>query len=142
MRWESSLVWLYIFPQTIFCKSSMNNIHWTFIYFVSCSFVQIAMEALDTLLVTCHAQSLNLFVESFLKMVQKLLECNEPDLQIMATTSVCLGLPFAFFNDLASLINFHSVIKWTIFDVCSCSLLTSFIWSYFVNIHNKNDVSF
>ena len=31
------------------------------------------MEALDILLVTCHAQALNLFVESYLKMVQKLL---------------------------------------------------------------------
>ncbi len=46
------------------------------------------MEALDTLLVTCHAQSLNLFVESFLKMVQKLLECNEPELQCLSTSSV------------------------------------------------------
>jgi protein EFR3 len=49
--------------------------------------VNIAMEALDTLLVTCHAQSLNLFVESFLKMVQKLLECSEVDLQCLATAS-------------------------------------------------------
>ncbi len=46
------------------------------------------MEALDTLLVTCHAHTLNLFVESFLKMVQKLLECNEPELQCLATSSV------------------------------------------------------
>ena len=46
------------------------------------------MEALDTLLVTCHAQSLNLFVESFLKMVQKLLESNDADLQCLATLSV------------------------------------------------------
>lgn len=46
------------------------------------------MEALDILLVTCHAQSLNLFVESFLKMVQKLLETCEPSLQILATASV------------------------------------------------------
>ncbi|KAK2183320.1 hypothetical protein NP493_315g01029 [Ridgeia piscesae] len=50
-------------------------------------FVMIAMEALDSLLVSCHAQSLNLFVESFLKMVQKLLECDEPDLQCLATNS-------------------------------------------------------
>jgi len=55
------------------------------------SSVNIAMEALDTLLVTCHAQSLNLFVESFLKMVQKLLECSEVDLQCLATASVCMA---------------------------------------------------
>lgn len=58
------------------------------------SSVNIAMEALDTLLVTCHAQSLNLFVESFLKMVQKLLECNDVDLQCLATASVCLMFIF------------------------------------------------
>ena len=55
---------------------------------VTSRFVFIAMEALDTLLVTCHAPSLNLFVESFLKMVQKLLECNEAQLQCLATSSV------------------------------------------------------
>ncbi|CAK9295344.1 unnamed protein product [Gordionus sp. m RMFG-2023] len=49
--------------------------------------VFISMEALDQLLVACHAQTLNLFVESFLKMVQKLLECEEPDLNILATNS-------------------------------------------------------
>ena len=48
------------------------------------------MEALDTLLVTCHAQCLNLFVESFLKMVQKLLEGKEIELQILATGSVSI----------------------------------------------------
>lgn len=46
------------------------------------------MDALDQLLVACHAHSLNLFVESFLKMVQKLLECEEAELQILATQSV------------------------------------------------------
>lgn len=46
------------------------------------------MEAMDQLLVACHAQTLNLFVESFLKMVQKLLESTEPQLQILATQSV------------------------------------------------------
>ncbi|ELT96778.1 hypothetical protein CAPTEDRAFT_225122 [Capitella teleta] len=50
-------------------------------------YVRIAMEAMDNLLVTCHAPTLNLFVESFLKMVQKLLECNEPQLQVLATSS-------------------------------------------------------
>lgn len=46
------------------------------------------MEAMDQLLLACHAQTLNLFVESFLKMVQKLLESPEPQLKILATQSV------------------------------------------------------
>ncbi|KAG8231136.1 hypothetical protein J437_LFUL009841 [Ladona fulva] len=50
-------------------------------------FVIIAMEAMDQLLVACHAQNLNLFVESFLRMVQKLLESTEPKLQVLATQS-------------------------------------------------------
>ncbi|GFR91220.1 protein EFR3, partial [Elysia marginata] len=45
------------------------------------------MDILDQLLVSCHAHSLNLFVESFLKMVQKLLESSEPQMQIKATES-------------------------------------------------------
>lgn len=45
------------------------------------------MEAMDSLLKACHAQNLNLFVESFLKMVQKLLEDTNLDLQVMATNS-------------------------------------------------------
>ncbi|KAL3869787.1 hypothetical protein ACJMK2_042424 [Sinanodonta woodiana] len=49
--------------------------------------VVIAMDALDQLLVSCHDYSLNLFVESFLKMVQKLLECDDVELQILATSS-------------------------------------------------------
>ncbi|XP_052226117.1 protein EFR3 homolog B-like isoform X2 [Dreissena polymorpha] len=49
--------------------------------------VKIAMDALDQLLVSCHDYSLNLFVESFLKMVQKLLECDELELQVLATAS-------------------------------------------------------
>ena len=56
--------------------------------FLTNRFVLIAMEALDTLLVTCHAHSLNLFVESYLKMVQKLLEQNDAELQCVATQSV------------------------------------------------------
>lgn len=47
------------------------------------------MEAMDILLQACHAQTtLNLFVESFLRMVQKLLEDSNPNLQILATNSV------------------------------------------------------
>jgi len=47
---------------------------------------------MDQLLVACHAQTLNLFVESFLKMVQKLLESTDPQLQILATQSVSNNL--------------------------------------------------
>ncbi|XP_060610696.2 protein EFR3 homolog B isoform X3 [Anolis sagrei] len=50
-------------------------------------YVCIAMEALDQLLMACHCQSINLFVESFLKMVAKLLESEKPDLQILGTNS-------------------------------------------------------
>ncbi|XP_053565490.1 protein EFR3 homolog B isoform X2 [Bombina bombina] len=49
--------------------------------------VCIAMEALDQLLMACHCQSINLFVESFLKMVAKLLESEKPNLQILGTNS-------------------------------------------------------
>ncbi|XP_066031080.1 protein EFR3 homolog B-like [Chamaea fasciata] len=51
------------------------------------SSVCIAMEALDQLLMACHCQSINLFVESFLKMVAKLLESDKPNLQILGTNS-------------------------------------------------------
>lgn len=50
------------------------------------------MEAMDQLLLACHAQTLNLFVESFLKMVQKLLESPEPQLKILATQSVIISM--------------------------------------------------
>lgn len=50
--------------------------------------VEIAMEAMDLLLMACHAQTLNLFVESFLRMVQKLMKDANPNLQILATNSV------------------------------------------------------
>ncbi|CAG0893188.1 unnamed protein product [Cyprideis torosa] len=51
-------------------------------------FVLIAMEAMDQLLLTCcHSKTLNIFVQSFLKTVQKLLECTEPQLQILASQS-------------------------------------------------------
>lgn len=50
-------------------------------------FVRIAMEALDLLLMACHAPNLNLFVESFLRMVQKLIESPEVDLQVLGTAS-------------------------------------------------------
>jgi len=58
----------------------------------------IAMEAMDQLLVACHAQTLNLFVESYLRIVQKLLESSEPSLQILATQSVFLTADDFFVN--------------------------------------------
>lgn len=64
----------------------------SFIYFLfEYRMVEIAMEAMDLLLMACHAQTLNLFVESFLRMVQKLLEDSNPKLQILATNSVCVS---------------------------------------------------
>uniref|UniRef100_A0A8K9XW17 EFR3 homolog Ba (S. cerevisiae) n=1 Tax=Oncorhynchus mykiss TaxID=8022 RepID=A0A8K9XW17_ONCMY len=54
---------------------------------VSVRYVCIAMEALDQLLMACHCQSINLFVESFLTMVRKLLEADKPNLQILGTNS-------------------------------------------------------
>ncbi|KAJ8796224.1 hypothetical protein J1605_018021 [Eschrichtius robustus] len=59
-------------------------------------YVCIAMEALDQLLMACHCQSINLFVESFLKMVAKLLESEKPNLQILGTNSVQLRLRLPF----------------------------------------------
>lgn len=50
-------------------------------------YVFISMDILDQLLLSCHAHSLNLFVESFLKMVQKLLECGDAHMQVKATQS-------------------------------------------------------
>lgn len=53
--------------------------------------VRTAMQALDQLLLWFrapdHARNLNLFVESFLAMVRKLLETDEPELHILACTS-------------------------------------------------------
>lgn len=81
-------------PQVEFCIIEfVNGVMWKLYLFskqfLCCRFVIIAMEAMDQLLVACHAQTLNLFVESFLKMVQKLLESADPQLQILATQSVC-----------------------------------------------------
>ncbi|XP_065843144.1 protein EFR3 homolog B-like isoform X2 [Oscarella lobularis] len=50
-------------------------------------YVYIAMQALDELLSECHARTLNLFVESFLRIVQHLSETTLPDLQMQAVKS-------------------------------------------------------
>uniref|UniRef100_T2M3A5 Protein EFR3 homolog B n=1 Tax=Hydra vulgaris TaxID=6087 RepID=T2M3A5_HYDVU len=58
-----------------------------FLYRKRIDFVYIAMEAMDNLLLACRSSSLNLFVESFLKMVSMLLESNIVGLQICASSS-------------------------------------------------------
>jgi F0F1-type ATP synthase epsilon subunit len=50
-------------------------------------YVVIAMEAMDILLLGCNSQSLNLFIESYLKIVQLLLESQDPEMQLIATQS-------------------------------------------------------
>jgi len=45
------------------------------------------VEAFD-ILVTCRSQYLNLFVESYLKTLQRLLKCSEPDMKCLAVESV------------------------------------------------------
>ena len=49
------------------------------------------MEAMDQLLRNCQSQHLNLYVESYLKTVQKLLECPEPDMQVNTTIRLKKG---------------------------------------------------
>lgn len=51
-------------------------------------FVEIAMEAMDILLSSCTPQTLNLFVESYLKIIQLLLETSDAQMQLLATHSV------------------------------------------------------
>lgn len=50
-------------------------------------YVAIGVEAMDRLLVTSNAQSLNLFVESFLRVVQQLVESQELNMQLLGTQS-------------------------------------------------------
>jgi hypothetical protein len=47
----------------------------------------IGMEAMNQLIKSCHVNTINLFVESFLKTVQKLLETQDAELQIKAADS-------------------------------------------------------
>ncbi|KFD57536.1 hypothetical protein M514_01639 [Trichuris suis] len=50
--------------------------------------VRVAVEAMNQLLVACHGSpSLNLYVESFLTMVHRLLETRLPDMELLATSS-------------------------------------------------------
>jgi hypothetical protein len=50
-------------------------------------YVAIGVEAMDRLLVTGNAQSLNPFVESFLRVVQQLIESQELGMQLLGTQS-------------------------------------------------------
>ncbi|RDD41311.1 Protein EFR3-like protein B [Trichoplax sp. H2] len=47
----------------------------------------ITVAAMDRLLMACHAPSLNLFIGSFLKMIEKLLESQDVELQVLGTNS-------------------------------------------------------
>lgn len=50
-------------------------------------YVTIGVEAMDRLLITSNAQSLNLFVESFLRVVQQLVESQDISMQLLGTQS-------------------------------------------------------
>lgn len=50
-------------------------------------YVAIGVEAMDRLLVTSNSQSLNLFVESFLRVVQQLVESQDINMQLLGTQS-------------------------------------------------------
>lgn len=50
-------------------------------------YVAIGVEAMDRLLTTSNAQSLNLFVESFLRVVQQLIESQDINMQLLGTQS-------------------------------------------------------
>ena len=56
-------------------------------------FVFIAFEAMDQLLVACH--SLNPFVNSYLRVLQLVLECPDAELQLLATKSVSVAPVFS-----------------------------------------------
>lgn len=58
-------------------------------------FVEISMEAMDILLSSCTSQTLNLFVESYLKIIQLLLETSDPQMQLLATQSVSVLLLYS-----------------------------------------------
>ncbi|XP_071820926.1 protein EFR3 homolog B-like isoform X2 [Apostichopus japonicus] len=57
------------------------------IYRQQTNYVKISMMAVDELLLACHSQGLNLFVKSLLSMIDKLLEGNNPEYQLLATNS-------------------------------------------------------
>lgn len=66
------------------------------------------------LLVACHAQTLNLFVESFLRMVQKLLEDSNATLQILATNSVSVLLRFIYKHLKEKGRSLHSMVEFSL----------------------------
>uniref|UniRef100_A0A8C2DR20 EFR3 homolog Ba (S. cerevisiae) n=1 Tax=Cyprinus carpio TaxID=7962 RepID=A0A8C2DR20_CYPCA len=82
-------------------------------------YVCIAMEALDQLLMACHCQTINLFVESFLTMVRKLLEADKPNLQILGTNSV--SEIYCLYLNCVSPLRFVSVFFLSVFCLCSVS---------------------
>ena len=88
-------------------------VHFLGIIFFLFRYVYIAMEAMDHLLLACRSSSLNLFVESFLKMVSTLLENNEVGLHICAANSVSETLVFIIML-LSSLVAQKANIKFSI----------------------------
>lgn len=103
-------------------------------------YVIISMDALDQLLVSCHANNLNLFVESFLQMVQKLLESTEPKLQLRATQSVrfeMLARFLCFLSIVGIHFSAHSIMT-TNLIIRDCPIFILLILNYmkFVSILN------
>ena len=70
---------LYCFQQAEYLKYYVDHRRY--------DFATISMKAMEQLLQACRSASINLFVESFLRMVQKLLESPEPRLQVLGSTS-------------------------------------------------------
>jgi hypothetical protein len=103
------------------------------------------MEAMDLLLMACHAQTLNLFVESFLKMIQKLLEDSNPNLQIMATNSVSHSLSICCIKKFISITLMFSLLQFVKFanieeDAPSYHRRYDFFISKFSSMcHGSND---
>lgn len=58
-----------------------------YIFWSQYGFVSIAIEVMDQLLAACNSHSLNLFAGNFFRTLQKILETNNPALQILASES-------------------------------------------------------
>lgn len=72
--------------------SEQNDV-WTnqwFWFLFFCRMVHAGVQGFDKLMQACHL-NLNAFVESYLTVLERLLESNVPDYQVMGTTSVCLA---------------------------------------------------
>ena len=96
------------------------------------SFMTLNFRMLFQLLSACHARTLTLFVESFLKTIQKMLESSDPLLQILASTS------FRKFSNIEEETpSYHRTYDFFIdrfaqvtTDLCLCSFLTPLLKLY------------